>query len=136
MSAATLLAMPDDPVGLATFAFEHAMSHRTYLGAMAPLTRFSVLPYFIHPMQNDPSWRLDHQQAQNDFTSTMPTWGNPPPVPPAPGTLSVAVPLAHNLLDLPNLDDPGQRSWWTFVNHQEHYIASANLPGLLTYPFW
>jgi hypothetical protein len=137
MSEATLLVMGDDQVALSTFAFEHAMSHRIYLGAMWPLTRFSILPYFIDPQQNNPAYRLDHQYAQNDFTTTMPTWGASPPgpIPPAPGTLSVAVPLGQDLLDQ-HFDDPGQRVWWTFANHQEHYVASANLPALLTLPAW
>ncbi|PWT76102.1 MAG: hypothetical protein C5B60_04485 [Chloroflexi bacterium] len=135
MSEATLLVMGDDPIARSAFAFEHAMSHRTYLGAMFPLTRFTILPYFIDPQINDPAYRLDHQYCQNDFNSTMPTWGAVPggPTPPAPGTLAVAVPLSQNLLDH-NFDKPEQQLWWTFANHQEHYVGSANLPALLVLP--
>ena len=86
------------------FGFEHAMAHRELLGAMAPLDRFSVIPYFVHP-QTLPSggWRMDHQQAHNAMAATP-------------------SPLLEQILRDSNLFNPEQRKWWEFMNHHEHYI--------------
>jgi hypothetical protein len=134
MSTASLLVMPDNPTQRAMFWFEEAMIHRRELGAMSPLNRFSVLPYFIDPFLSNTMWLLTHQQAQNDANTTMPTWNEAPP-PAYPGTLLTSVPETQNLIDV-NLDDQRQRAWWTFANHREQLIAMDNLPPVLTYPFW
>lgn len=134
MSTANLLNF-DDPA----WYFWEAMDHRTFLGAMAPLTRFSVLPYHIDPPPNPgPAsrfWMLNHQTAQTDAIETIPTWGfTGPGSPPYPGTLTVSVPENQNLQDT-HLEDPGQRTWFVFANHQEQYVASTFLPPLLL-PAW
>jgi hypothetical protein len=134
MSTASLLTMPADPAARAMFWFEEAMTHRRQLGAMAPLNRFSVLPYFIDPFRPNTMWLLTHQQAQNDANTTMPTWSETPP-PTYPGTLNQSVPLTQNLIDV-NLNDQRQRAWWTFANHREQLIAMDELPPVLTFPFW
>ena len=126
MSDSYLIVMPTDELGMQTFAFEHAMAHRTFLGAIAPLDRFSVIPYFIDPQQNEPRWRLNHQQAHIDALPHLPAWY---------GWDTFGVSFMHNLLDY-DLDDEEQRTWWTFANQQEHYAAMHSLPAELTYPFW
>ena len=111
------------------------------LGAMAPLTRFSALPYLLDPIPAYPSfairfWMLNHQQAQTDAIETTPTWDWPGPgYPPYPGTLDVSVPENQNLQDT-HFTNPGQRTWFQFANHMEMYVLSANLPQLLTLPAW
>ena len=92
MSTANLLNL-NDPA----YEFWEAMEHRQFLGAMFPLTRFSVLPYTLDPIPMYPSaairfWMLNHQRAQTDFIVTIPTWGwgwSTPGFPPYPGTFEV-----------------------------------------------
>lgn len=117
MSTANLLVMPDDPTRRTMFWFEEAMAHRTILGAMSPLDRFSVLPYFLDPFLNNALWLLTHQQAQDDATRTV-----------------QGLSAAANLVDT-NFDSPEQRAWWEFVNHLELYEATGLLPLPLT-PAW
>jgi len=134
MALASLLHMSLEPRAFRTFFFEEAMAHRTQLGAMAPLTRFSALPYFIDPPKvEDGMWRLDHQQAQNDANSTIPTWGEP--APPYPGNLQVSVPTTQNLIDV-DFNNSAERTFWTFANHHEQFVAVGFLPRQLTFPFW
>ena len=136
MSTANLLNL-NDPA----YEFWEAMEHRTFLGAMAPLTRFSVLPYNLDPMPAYPGpaarfWMLNHQHAQTDAISTIPTWGWPGPgFPPYPGTLEISVPENQNLQDT-HFTNPGQKTWFQFANHQELYVASTFLPPILEFPFW
>lgn len=139
----------DDPI----FDFEHAMAHREVLAVMAPLSNYSAIPYFIEPWPlpfppyPDPAtdWRLDHQQAHNDFSSAMPGYFLAEHV-------GFGIPDNQNLLEN-DLNNEASRTWWTFANHQEHFIASgviSPLPGTLptgaapgwwsdvtvNYPFW
>ena len=136
MSTANLLNI-NDPA----FEFWEAMELRQFLGAMSPLTRFSVLPYLLDPMPEYPGpairfWMLNHQRAQTDAIGTIPTWGWPGPgFPPYPGALDVAVPENQNLQDI-HFTNPAEQIWFGFVNHQELYVASTYLPEILTYPFW
>jgi hypothetical protein len=128
---------PDDPM----FAFQHAMSHRNYLGQMAPLTRFSSIPYWLDPIQaaDKPSsnWNINHTFAHRDFITTLPAAYSPnAPQPPSSGLF-----IGEDLRDY-NLANDEQRRWWTFANQQEHYNAdavtlpmSATRPNM-TFPFW
>ena len=121
-----------------TFGFEHAMAHRNGLGAMAPLSRFSVLPYMLDPMQHQEipgsMWHLDHQQAHNDALDSLPSYF---------GSDTAGLAIGGILRDY-NLDDASQRTWWTFQNHMEHYVGGdtitpnveLTLPFQWTYPFW
>jgi hypothetical protein len=121
MSTANLLNI-NDPA----YEFWEAMEHRQLLGAMAPLTQAGTWAARF--------WAMNHQQAQSDAITTSPTWTEPPP-PAYPGFLSVSVPANENLQDTHMLN-AGQRTWFQFANHQEHYVATAALPQLLTFPFW
>lgn len=113
------------------------MAHRTFMGVMSPLNRFSVMPYFIDPMtgidQRASPWHRNHLQAHNDCALYLPEEYD-----------STAVGLANwaNLAEY-RLSDPASRSWWTFANHLEHYVgANSILPPIptaepdWTYPFW
>ena len=135
MSLASLMTMTtaDDQV----FAFEHAMNHRTWFGAMAPLTRFSVLPYLLDPMQNTNipagQWNLNHQQAHNDALTTLPSYYN---------AATYGLPIGHILVDT-DLQNQDQLKWWEFQNLVEHQVATATvLPQFAAqntrwvYPFW
>jgi len=134
MALANLLHMNvDEPRAFKTFFFEEAMAHRVQLGAMYPLTRFSVLPYLIDPPLIDNGvWRLNHQTAQNDANETIPTWGLPDPN--YPGTLQVSVPETANLMDV-DFNDQRERAFWVFQNHQEQFVAQGFLPSHLL-PAW
>ena len=128
----------------AAFGFEHAMAHRNYLGQMAPLDRFSVIPYLLDPMQDlsipGSSWHLDHQQAHNDALVSIPSYYQGPDGA-APTTVQTGLFIGQNLRDY-NLDNLDQLRWWTFTNHVEHYIANgvtlpaSQDPPPQTFPFW
>lgn len=121
MTQATLLRLPDDPAGRDAFTFDHAMAHRAVFAAMGPLDQWSVLPYFIDPTAYDArpgtNWHLNHQTAHNDFIEYLP----PNPFVPAHHT---GIQIAQNLLDTEfNRED--SLLWWTFDNHQHHFLAMA-----------
>lgn len=142
MPLATLMNF-NDPI----YDFEHAMAHRAYYAVMSPLSDYSVLPYFIEPMPRTPppppatNWRLNHQQAHNDYRAAIPGyWGA--------DSIGFGIPQSQNMIDS-SFTDPSDMPWWTFVNHQEHYTANdAILPLSWTdpqtwlrgtepaYPFW
>lgn len=131
MPLATLLVLPDvdNQRWRDVWEFDHAFAHREYYAVMAPLTRFSALPYFIEPLPpptppfptDADDWNLNHQQAHNDFALALPAFYND-------SSIGFGIPNSQNLVDS-NLNDPETRTWWTFANHQEHYIANnAILP--------
>jgi hypothetical protein len=123
MSIATLLNIPDHPAGRNAFSFEHAMAHREYMAVMGPLDQWTLMPYFIDPAQYQSrpatKWPLNHQQAHNDFTTYLPADAS---------ALVAGIPSSQILLES-DLNQPDSRTWWTFVNHQEHLTANeAILP--------
>ena len=126
MAGASLLKMPDTKTGRAAFAFEHMMAHRLLFGGMAPLDRFSVLPYLLDPMTEASKWNLNHGQAHDDALLTLPSYFGSP---------DVGIPGTSLMVDA-NLSDEGKRTWWTFTNHHEHYLASGALELELVFPFW
>jgi hypothetical protein len=137
MALVTLLNI-NDPA----FGFENAMATRNELGVMSPLTRFSVIPYFldpIMPVMPTPAdwWNLNHQQAHNDAMNALPYAYL--------SDIDLSFAVGANLVDT-DLNDPEERSWWTFINHLEHFVSSnAILPNpqipptegpIFVYPFW
>lgn len=118
-STANLLVMPDTPRELAYYWWEEANAHRTILGAMSPLYRFSVLPYMLDPFRENALWKMNHQQAQSDFVFALDLW---------------TIPAAEPLMDT-NFVDPEQRKWFTFTNHLEMYDATRELTPPLQ-PAW
>lgn len=121
------------------FDLEHAMAHRNALGVMHPLTRFSIVPYLIDPMQaaGTPAsqWHMNHQQAHNDALDNLPSaFGS--------GTTGLRV---GGILADSDLDKPSQFRWWMFQNHTEHYVGGNTInPNVQLpppspqwiYPFW
>lgn len=128
MTIATLLERGNNPA----FSFDHYRSHVDFYGLMAPLSRFSVLPYLIDP-ESDIStpagvWNLNHQQAHNDFLLTLPAYA---------GATTTGIPMSQVLVE-PGLNDPVQQTWWTFSNlieHQMGSIATVGFRGTPVYPF-
>lgn len=96
------------------YAWNHAMDHRTLLGAMPaydriPTNVFSAVPYWIHPQRNDGMWHLNHNQAHLDaITTPPPTFGQP-----YPG------------LYLDPIQNDGQQRWFTWANEREHLTAHS-----------
>jgi len=131
MALASLLHVRTDRTGLNVFAFEHAMAHRQLLGAMAPLPRFSVVPYFIDPQHELQSpntlWQVNHQQAHDDAMTSLPTFFGRTTVGIRPAQIYVAE----------NQTDPMQLRWFTFANHTEHFTMNNSIqnPFVLTFPF-
>lgn len=121
-----VLLNPDDPI----FAWEHMNAHREYFAVMSALSRFSVLPYLLHPPHNTDvragDWHLNHQQSHNDYTAVLPAhWQSP--------AVGFGIPTVQNLVDS-NLNDRESLTWWTFLNHQEHFITNeAILPLPLSF---
>ena len=139
------------------FEFEHMMAHREYFAVMRPLYQFNVLPYLLDPSTaQSPAddWNNRHRTAHDDFNSNLPSNFNngytittvtpvPPPTPPHPpyqqataidgaGTFGIQAP---GILLEGRGSTPEQQSWWTFVNHQQHYEANnAILPLPTTSP--
>jgi hypothetical protein len=109
------------------------MSHRRYFAAMAPLDRFSALPYVLDPPYNTAlrasGWHLQHHKAHTDFATAVPTSYNSQ-------NRQVAV-LVQPLMDS-DLSKPDDLTWWSFAQHREHYIADQALLPLQTgkWPFW
>ncbi|HEX3525161.1 MAG TPA: hypothetical protein VHT52_24115 [Stellaceae bacterium] len=129
MPGAVLL-NPDDPI----FTFEHMMAHRNYFAVMET-SGYSVLPYLLDPSYdtNIPAspWHQNHQQAHNDYNAALPPYWDA-------NAVGFGIPQNQILIDS-NLSNPDQLSWWTFINHQEHYIANnAILPlgSEARFPFW
>jgi hypothetical protein len=118
------------------FSFEHAMSHRTFFGVMSPLTRFSVLPYFLDPMDGTNleagNWHLNHQQAHDDAYSALPQYYSAKPIGIPGGSILVNV----------DFDNADAVKWWEFTNMVEHQVLTATIlpspsPNIQwTYPFW
>jgi hypothetical protein len=146
-----VLLNPDDPI----YAFEHAMQTRQYFAVMERLFGFSILPYLLDPSIDtaEPAgpWNLRHQQSHTDFNRDLPSnyadgyttevvqppTPPPPPIVPPPPPYVQANPLDGGTFGIPqaqillegNGGSPENRSWWTFVNHQQHFTANnAILP--------
>ena len=127
MGTETLLHLGDGLGQKANFQFDHAMSHRRIMGEMAPLTTFSAIPYFIDPLVNEAAWHMDHQQAHNDFTVTIPVWFG--------WEVAGTIAPPQNVIDT-NLDTPEKKTWWLFANHQTHFTAESVLSTESVFPFW
>jgi hypothetical protein len=142
MSFVTLLVQ--NPGFEPAFTFDHAMNHRAYLGQMSPLDQYTVVPYFIDPPQDQgisaSQWHLNHQQSHNDALHAIPNNWNFYATLPLPDP-DIGLFIGQNLRDT-SFDNQGQKLWWTFANHMEHYIANAATlpastePPFQTFPFW
>ena len=113
MSLATLLTPPpNDRRARALWEHDHDIAHRNFYATWAP-KRFSNLTSILDPMLPKyptpaDEWNLDHQRAQDDFAQA-------------------GVRINGTLVDS-DLRRSEDRTWWTFVNHQEHYQANQTIP--------
>ena len=141
MSLASLLVMTEP----FTFAFEHAMAHRNFLGAMSPLDAFTAVPYFLDPPSASPMFHLYHNRAHQD--ALAPTTALMTPVVPGerPGyiqsgpfqtELPLGVPFPQDFLMNTPTPTQERQKWWTWTNQQEHLAGMDILPTEATYPFW
>jgi hypothetical protein len=116
MPLATLL-NPNDPL----FVFEHMMQTQALWTALTDTAGYSVLPYLLDPAYDTAipasKWHLNHQQSHDDFNAALPA---------EYGSTQIGIPQGAILLDS-NLKNPDQLTWWTFINHQEHYIANSSI---------
>ena len=109
------------------------MAHRRYFANMAPLDRFSALPYVLEPPYNTDipasDWHLIHQTAHVNFAALVPATYNGDP-------REVAV-LTQPLMDS-DLSNTEELTWWSFAQHLQHYIADQALLPLSggAWPFW
>jgi hypothetical protein len=115
-----------DPI----FDWAHRMQHELYFRYMPDPRQFSGLPYELDPayQQNVPfgPWHWPHQQAHNDFNEVLPPNDFfDPTVLPIPTRI-----FQTNILGEANKDKQESWTWWTFVNHQEHYIADNSIQPL------
>ena len=102
MALVSLLKMPTDDRARAAFAFDHDQQHRA-LGNF-PYLLDPVTPTAAPPRAT--SWHQNHQRAHIDMT------------------LNFASNIFNpNLMDS-DLSDNKSLAWWTFLNHQEHRIAT------------
>ena len=106
MSLAMLLDVPKNPRGQAAFAFDHDMIHRFTLDKMPPVSRTWQFDPTYSPNEFSSSWHLNHQQAHNDFNSAL------------------QIPSPNSILKETNLNEARTLTWWTFINHAEHYQAN------------
>ena len=109
MSFAMLLDIPKSVRGQAAFAFDHDMNHRFYLRKLPPGSRTWPLNPGYGTDDPSSSWHLNHQQLHNDFNRALKT------------------PSPNSILQETNLNDARNRTWWTFINHAEHYRANKTL---------
>ena len=150
MAANYLLIEPTSD-NLPTWAFEHMMAHRNLFGAMseAPtiteidigtgvhhryvvgggFTRFSALPYLLDPQFDVGMWHRDHSQAHSDFQRALPAYFGFVDEPTLLGPTDPGYTTMH-------FSEPSLLGWWTFSNHQQHYVAQSVLPLELDYPFF
>jgi hypothetical protein len=146
MSQATLLNSADP-----MFTFEHMMQHRQYFPFLPDLSHFSALPYLLDPAQQQDipagPWHQKHQQAHDDFNASLPPFYNynPADAPSLPFRI-----MQTNILVEGDKSSRESWTWWTFTNHQEHFIANDAVlplpldgPGAppwwkppIQYPFW
>ena len=125
-----ILLNPDDPL----FSFEHMQAHRRYFAMMAPLDRFSALPYLLDPPLHTEirasDWHLNHSKSHIDFARTLPSEYNAPATP-------ERNPAAQPIMDY-NLSNTEYIASWSFQQHREHFLADQAVLPLLTgtWPFW
>lgn len=114
-----------------TFAFEHAMDHRWWIGTWGQDVRpyLTAIPYWVDPMTNSPMWRLDHQQAHWDAM-------NPPPPPTPMGPFGAPV---TQILWQNDMSSADRKKWWMHMNRMEHVLCDSNIAQQqlpVWYPFW
>ena len=106
MGPVSMLNLPTDPLAAVGFVFDHDQLHRSLSAALGP----GSLPRLLDPAtlaetsRRAGNWNFYHQDAHDDFNLAM-----------------FGTHFGQNLADS-NLTNPASLAWWTFVNHQEHYL--------------
>lgn len=106
MALSTLLNLSINDRSISAFDFEHDMHHRALAEKTATNSYVFDPPYDTHIPAS--GWHYNHQQMHNNFTAALPFSRN------------------QNLKEN-NLVNDRNRTWWTFINHQDHLIANAAL---------
>lgn len=108
MALASLLTLPTNVRGAAGFVFDHDQEHRSMLAALDTRTRPPVLDPapFHQTSERAGPWHNDHQIAHDNFNLAI--FGNQLPQSMADATFA----------------DKSSLSWWTFVNHREHFLIN------------
>jgi len=103
MTTVTLLKLPDEERARIAFAWEHDIIHRK----QSPT-------FLLDPLQGPDwpgsKWHLDHQISHNQLNPRKPRKRRQGMAP-------------FFILRDTDLSNPGQRAWWEFANHHEHYYA-------------
>jgi hypothetical protein len=111
MPLASLLTLPTNARGAAGFVFDHDQEHRSMVSTLqATTTRTNAAqPTLLDPApihltaQRAGNWHYDHQTGHDQFSAAM-----------------FGFRIPQNMADA-TFADKLSLSWWTFVNHQEHY---------------
>ena len=117
MALVSLLIVPSDQRSAIGFVFDHDQLHRSMTDAQiqANSSKGGTNTSGSRPFLLDPAtvaavtrragnWHFDHQNAHDNFNVAI-----------------FGTRFGQNLADS-NLVEPASLAWWTFVNHQEHYL--------------
>lgn len=106
MALVSLLTLPTNVRGAQGFVFDHDQEHRSMLDALQPGV---AQPTLIDPAPIEQTsrragnWHFDHQTGHDQFSFAI-----------------FGFRIPQNMADA-SFADKSSLSWWTFVNHQEHY---------------
>lgn len=106
---ASLLDVPDDPVKLRSWFFDHDENHLQIRDAIQRQTGVNLERLILDPVNASQldKWLADHQQMHTDFNSLFG--------------------LQSNDLSSINWEDPIQKRAWGELHYQEHLAISTTL---------
>lgn len=109
MALASLLVLPTNPRAAIGFVFDHDQEHRSMQAALEPGP--SQPPMLDPALASDTTpragpWHFNHQTAHNQFNLAI-----------------FGFQTQQNMADA-TFADKSSLTWWTFVNHQEHYLIN------------
>jgi hypothetical protein len=109
MALASLLTLPTNERGAWGFVFDHNQAHQSMYAA---LLSGGVLPPILDPApfsatsRRAGNWHFDHQAVHDQFSEAIFGFQTP-----------------QNMADA-TFADKSSLTWWTFVNHHEHYLIN------------
>ena len=109
MPLASLLTLPTNARGAVGFVFDHDQEHRSMFAALEP---GPAMPPILDPapieatLPRAGNWHYDHHNSHNEFSVAIFGFQTP-----------------QNMADA-TFADKSSLSWWTFVNHHEHYLIN------------
>jgi hypothetical protein len=113
MSLASLLTLPTNERGAWGFVFDHDQTHRSMFAALqpsGPTQSVGALPPILDPApirqteRRAGNWHFDHQAVHDQFNVAI-----------------FGVQTPQNMADA-TFAEKSSLTWWTFVNHHEHYL--------------